>query len=62
VTEIAGETGFSERHVKRTLADHPKRFVMVSGDDKGGRNNPKKWALRAPDQKQWWQDNDEIPF
>jgi hypothetical protein len=60
--EIADLTGFSERHVKRTLADHPQRFVMVSGADHGGRSNAKKWAKVSRDQKQWWQDNDELPF
>jgi hypothetical protein len=62
VTEIAALSGLSERHVKRTLADHPQKFVMVSGEDIGGRGHAKKWARAATDQKQWWQDADEVPF
>lgn len=62
VSEIAEQTGFSERHVKRTLSDHPQTFVTVSGSDVGGRANAKLWAKVSHDQKQWWQDKDELPF
>lgn len=62
VTELADATGLSERHIKRTLADHPRLFVMVSGADVGGRGNAKKWARVASDQKYHWQDRDELPF
>lgn len=62
VTSLADETGLSERHIKRVLADHPKLFVMVSGSESGGRGNPKLWARAVADQKQWWQDKDDVPF
>lgn len=62
VSEIADETGFTERHVKRVLADHVSLFVMVSGDSHGGRGNAKKWAKAARDQEWLQHDRDELPW
>lgn len=67
VAEIAEETGITERHVKRLLADHPKLFVAVSGSDAGGRGNQKRWGRIATETKLWYQDrdvseSDELPW
>lgn len=64
--ELADATGISERHVKRLLTDHPRMFVAVDGNPKGGRGNATRWARVDNTQRYWYSDRDEedteVPF
>lgn len=64
VEEICEATGLKERHVKQTLADHPRMFADLDPQNRGGRGRPKQWAraeYQAPRQYPDDQD-DELPW
>jgi hypothetical protein len=73
VEEIAEESGLTERYIKDTLRDHPRMFVDLNPEIKGGRGKTKQWGrleMRPTysdpaDQPRGYEDEyeeDQLPF